>query len=97
MSQARLLLFGDATTEITATIRDLETKAKSSLLLGKFLDSALKGLQNQASNLDAFDRVRFSSFRSFDDLAQREIGNGSGDGVLRTVLHCVAQLGSLIV
>ena len=96
-TKTSIIVFGDQTEESWLQFKDLSRRSRHSPAAQKFLESASDALRNELSKCSQYDRTSFNHFYSFADLADKHARGGILDTAVETVLHCVTQLGSLIM
>jgi hypothetical protein len=94
MSEHHLLVFGDQT-ETAIPMDELYQYSHKSKYISQYLQNSFDAVQSVLGSLSDSEKERFK-FESFQSLAERVRLDKSPDIVLRTLVLCVAQLGSLI-
>lgn len=97
MHQQDLLLFGDQTSAMLATLKNLFCQSKRSLLLQQFLREATDVIQLQSWKLNISERQRFYAFDNLLDLAEDHANQDNPDDLLGTVLSYACRVGELIM
>jgi hypothetical protein len=95
MSEAHLLVFGDQT-ETAIPMDELLQHSHKSKYISQYLQDSFIAVQNTLDSLSDAEKERFK-FDSFQSLAEKVRLEKTPDIVLRTLMLCVAQLGSLIL
>ncbi|KAJ5376265.1 hypothetical protein N7509_013151 [Penicillium cosmopolitanum] len=96
MSECQLFLFADQTVDSGAYLTNISLQPALSKLLLPFFQSTTHSLKTHIQRLPHYERNAFRSFDSILDLAS-ESSSREPSTVISTVLHCVAQLASLII
>lgn len=95
MAASRLLIFGDQSNDPLPSIWNLQQQAQHSPVLRCFLEATDRNLRYQRTQLREKECGLVGRFESVASLAegysQQKDAVGSG------ILHCIAQLGSLIL
>ncbi|PTB41198.1 uncharacterized protein TrAFT101_006343 [Trichoderma asperellum] len=94
MPEVHLLVFGDQT-ETAIPMDELYQYAHESKYISQYLQNSFDAVQNVLDSLSDTEKERFK-FDSFQSVAERVRLDKTPDIVLRTLVLCVAQLGSLI-
>ncbi|KAL8724560.1 MAG: hypothetical protein Q9166_007882, partial [cf. Caloplaca sp. 2 TL-2023] len=92
-----VLVFGDQTQDPCLLIKHLLRRSRASPAARSFLQKSSDVLRDETSKLSQIERAIFKSFYSIADLADKHSQRGILDTAVATVLHCVAQLGHLII
>ncbi|EHK39377.1 uncharacterized protein TrAtP1_007158 [Trichoderma atroviride] len=95
MSEVHLLVFGDQT-ETAIPMDELLQYSDKSKYISQYLQDSFIAVQNTLDSLSDAEKERLK-FDSFQSLAEKVRQEKTPDIVLRTLILCVAQLGSLIV
>lgn len=96
-TKTSVLVFGDQTQDPCPLIKDLIRRSRHSPAAQTFLQSASDALRHDISNLSRIERDAFHSCYSIADLADKYAESGLLDTAVATVLHCVSQLGNLVM
>lgn len=96
MLDCQLFLFADQTVDSGAYLTEVSLQPAHSKLLLPFFQSTTRSLRTQIQKLPFYERKRFGSFDSIVDLTKESSGQ-EPNTVISTLLHCVAQLASLIM
>jgi hypothetical protein len=95
MPDVHLLVFGDQT-ETAIPTDELFQYSNKSKYISQYLQDSFTAVQRTLDTLNYAERSRFN-FDSFQSLAEKVKQDKTPDIVLRTLILCVAQLGSLIL
>lgn len=95
MAPHRLLVFSDQSASPCSTIKELQRQAQDSPALCHFLNETEQRLRSQWNRAITAERGLLRQFESFSSLVERY--THQKDAVVSGVLHCTAQLGSLIL
>lgn len=94
MALPHLLVFGDQATNPCLQIRQLQRQAQYSPALRQFLAVTDKTLRSQRERLGTVDSDLFQQLESLS--TSTEAYTQRKDVVVQGILHCIAQMGSLI-
>lgn len=94
MALPRLLVFGDQATNPCPSVRQLQQQAQHSSALRQFFAVTDKTLLSQRRRLETLDFGLFQQLEYLSTLV--EAYTQPKDVVVQGILHCIAQLGSLI-
>lgn len=95
MTPHRLLVFGDQSANPCSTIKQLQRQAQDSPVLYQFFERTEQRLRFQWTPVTIAEHGLLRQFESFSSLVERYTHHK--DAVVSGVLHCTAQLGSLIL
>ena len=92
-----ILVFGDQTQNPCLQIKDLFRRSWALPAAQFFLQISSDILRAETSKLPQIERAIFQSCSSIADLADKYVQRSVLDTSVATVLHCVAQLGNLVM
>lgn len=95
MAAQCLLIFGDQSTDPCPSIWNLQQQAQHSPVLRCFLEATNRNLRCERTQLREKECGLLGRFESVASLAEGY--SQQKDAVASGVLHCIAQLGSLIM
>ena len=96
-TKTSILLFGGQTQDPYPQVKDLIRRSRHSPAAQTFIYSVSDALRYDISRLSQTERAAFQSFNSVTNLADKYTASGILDTAVATALHCVSQLGSLVM
>lgn len=90
-----VVLFGDQTVDPCPIIKQLYRQSRDSLTLQALFRQSYDAVRREIATLEYSDRALFPSFHSIQGLAERQAERHNE--AVSAVLHCIAQLGLLLM
>ena len=90
-----IVLFGDQTVDPCPIIKQLYRQSRDSLTLQALFRQSYDAVRREIATSEYSDRTLFPSFDSIQGLAEKQTERHNE--AVSTVLHCIAQLGLLLM